>query len=1045
MTKRFTNFILLFIGVIAALFFNIKTAFCQDNAPVSIDGERYFSAFGEVVRETPELFTLQRGFDKNEMHLLDILSNDERVFIESEVNPPAIGVIRDLKQSVVFNLRNVEIPLNGEISTSGGRLSRINDEILVFSTYIKSEKADEIRIFFSEGNFPHGVKVNLFSKDDFAFQQFELTGELDEYGFYTRTVFADYVIVQVVIPKECFEEDLHFSITKVIHVDNIYIPEEFTRSCYEDANCSFANEYLYTNNLRRATAQLNFPVGSGYYICSGGQLNDLRTKDFQPFLLTANHCFNTQASAAGLEAKFYYWSTSCNSGITNPNYILVNGSNLIATNSQSDFTLVLLNEKGGDFYLGWTTDAVSNYAELHSVHHPHEMLQKYSRHLNYTSPIYNCNGFSKTNFHYTFTLGGQTSGGSSGGIITNETGRVVGQLYGVCHPDIWDECDYTSYHNMWGRFNVSYSNNNLQYWLGNGGASVAMSVNSPSNFDFGSRPVGSLTDMIVNVTNSGTRPNYLNLEAGTISITGTDANMFTIVGEKSFYLPPGASGSFIIRFNPTSSGPKTATLNIPHNADNMSSPKTISITGSGVVICKDCPDYDFSLTPQTSWQTHSSSHSMSGCKIYRFWAYNGYKYTFKTGCGDGATASYDTQLYLFNNACTQIAFNDDGCESYRSKIEWTANYTGYAHLRVKGWNTALGSYTLAYNYCVEPSLPGLISGSTTVCSGSGQTYSISPVTGATSYSWTLPSGWSGSSSSTSITTTVGSNGGTISVIANNSCGSSSPRTLSVSVNTAPSQPGTISGSSSVPAGTTKTYSISPVTGATSYIWLYNGIGSISGSGTSVNLTAYTSGTLSVAAKNECGISNVKTKTITTTGVATNFPLQNIIVSNGMFQCFDATQTITVAGNNTQFIVQSGGEAELVAGKNIIMLTGTRVMSGGRLLARITTTDDYCTQNKSLMSSDDNDVLFEKSLIENKDFFRIYPNPTTGYFILELLNEVKGQNTIVEVYTMLGSKIMVEELPADKLYQFDLTQYNPGIYLIKVIQGNNYGVEKLIRQ
>jgi len=165
----------------------------------------------------------------------------------------------------------------------------------------------------------------------------------------------------------------------------------------------------------------------------------------------------------------------------------------------------------------------------------------------------------------------------------------------------------------------------------------------------------------------------------------------------------------------------------------------------------------------------------------------------------------------------------------------------------------------------------------------------------------------------------------------------------------------------------------------------------------------------------------------------------------MLHCFDATQTITVAGNNTQFIVQSGGEAELVAGKNIIMLTGTRVMSGGRLLARITTTDDYCTQNKSLMSSDDNDVLFEKSLIENKDFFRIYPNPTTGYFILELLNEVKGQNTIVEVYTMLGSKIMVEELPADKLYRFDLTQYNPGIYLIKVIQGNNYGVEKLIRQ
>ncbi|NLN96749.1 MAG: choice-of-anchor D domain-containing protein, partial [Bacteroidales bacterium] len=979
MKKRFSNSILIFIGVISTLFFNIKTAFCQNDELVSIDGERYFSAFGEIIRETPEYHTLQRGFDKNEMHLLDILSNDERAFIESEVNPPAIGVIRDLKQPIVFNLRNIEIPLNGEISTSGGRLSRISDEILVFSTYIKSEKADEIRIFFSEGNFPYGVKVNLFSKDDFAFNQFELTGKLDEYGFYTRTTFADYVILQVVIPKECFEQDFYFSITKVIHIDRIYIPEEFIRSCYEDANCSFANEYIYTNNLRRATAQLTFPVGYGYYICSGGQLNDSRTKDFQPFLLTANHCFDTQASAAGLEARFYYWSTSCNSGITNPDHIIINGANLIATNSQSDFTLVLLKEKGGNYYLGWTITNVANNGVLHSVHHPGGMLQKYSRHTNKTSPSYSCAGFSTTNYHYTVTLGGQTSGGSSGGVIANADGRVVGQLYGVCHPDNWDECDYSSYNNMWGRFNVSYSNNNLQYWLNNGGASVAMSVNSSSNFDFGSRPVGSLTDMTITVTNSGIRPNYLNLEAGTISITGTDANMFTIVGEKSFYLPPGASGSFIIRFNPTSSGPKTVTLNIPHNADNMSSPKTISITGSGTEICKNCPDYDFSLTPQTSWQTHSSSHSMNGCKIYRFWAYNGNKYTFKTGCGDGATASYDTQLYLFNNTCTQVAFNDDGCESYRSKIEWTANYTGYAYLRVKGWSHYSGSYTLAYNYCssapaqpgiisgntsvcagstqtysispvsgatsytwtlplgwsgnstsnsitvtvgansgtisaqannncgssikrnlsvsviTTPAQPGAISGITSVCSGSTQTYSVSPVSGATSYTWTLPSGWSGSSTSNSITTTVGQNSGNITVKANNACGSGISRSLTVSVKAIPAQPGTISGSSSVPAGTTKTYSISPVTGATSYIWSYNGIGSISGSGTYVNLTAYTSGTLNVAAKNECGTSTARIKVITTTGVATNFPLQNIIISNGMFQCFDATQTITVAG------------------------------------------------------------------------------------------------------------------------------------------------------
>jgi hypothetical protein len=45
----------------------------------------------------------------------------------------------------------------------------------------------------------------------------------------------------------------------------------------------------------------------------------------------------------------------------------------------------------------------------------------------------------------------------------------------------------------------------------------------------------------------------------------------------------------------------------------------------------------------------------------------------------------------------------------------------------------------------------------------------------------LPSGWSGTSASTSITTTAGNAGGTISVTANNSCGASTARTLAVTV------------------------------------------------------------------------------------------------------------------------------------------------------------------------------------------------------------------------------------------------------------------------
>jgi hypothetical protein len=118
-------------------------------------------------------------------------------------------------------------------------------------------------------------------------------------------------------------------------------------------------------------------------------------------------------------------------------------------------------------------------------------------------------------------------------------------------------------------------------------------------------------------------------------------------------------------------------------------------------ICKPCPEYDFTITPAASFQTHSSSIVSNGCKIYRFSCTMGNTYTFKTGCGDGATAAFDTYLELSNSSCSVITFNDDGCESARSLISWTADYTGTADIQVRGYNsTHYGNYTLAYKVVV---------------------------------------------------------------------------------------------------------------------------------------------------------------------------------------------------------------------------------------------------------------------------------------------------------------------------------------------------------
>lgn len=72
-----------------------------------------------------------------------------------------------------------------------------------------------------------------------------------------------------------------------------------------------------------------------------------------------------------------------------------------------------------------------------------------------------------------------------------------------------------------------------------------------------------------------------------------------------------------------------------------------------------------------------------------------------------------------------------------------------------------------------------INGPVQICNTSAKSYTIPTVVGATSYLWTLPAGWSGSSTSNSISVTPNSSSGTISVKPVTSCGMGLERQLFV--------------------------------------------------------------------------------------------------------------------------------------------------------------------------------------------------------------------------------------------------------------------------
>jgi len=245
--------------------------------------------------------------------------------------------------------------------------------------------------------------------------------------------------------------------------------------------------------------------------------------------------------------------------------------------------------------------------------------------------------------------------------------------------------------------------------------------------------------------------------------------------------------------------------------------------------------------------------------------------------------------------------------------------TGYTWTLPSGWNgTSLTDSihvitnsnsgiirVTAYNICGNstftktdtitinpiPSQPSSISGNAAFCQGTIQTYSVTPVAGATSYTWTFPSGWSGTSSSNTAIITTNDSSGLITVTANNTCGISTPRTLVVTAITVPPQPGTITGSSSICANSTNTYSIVSVLGATSYSWMLPNGWSTSGSLVdSITATSgNTSGNIIVTANNTCGSSIPDSLTIT---VAISLQQPGIITGNDS-PCAGSIQTYSV--------------------------------------------------------------------------------------------------------------------------------------------------------
>jgi hypothetical protein len=167
--------------------------------------------------------------------------------------------------------------------------------------------------------------------------------------------------------------------------------------------------------------------------------------------------------------------------------------------------------------------------------------------------------------------------------------------------------------------------------------------------------------------------------------------------------------------------------------------------------------------------------------------------TFSLTASGTSTDAFITKLTSAGNFVSAVQFTGPSSQSgYGINIDINNNILTAGTLIGTGdFDPGVGTYTVTAvgstggfiaKLCQQaPTAPSSIVGSTFVCQGSINTYSTSANTDATTFAWTLPGGWSGTSATNTLSATIGTASGNVSVTATNACGTSSVQVLNVTV------------------------------------------------------------------------------------------------------------------------------------------------------------------------------------------------------------------------------------------------------------------------
>jgi len=372
-------------------------------------------------------------------------------------------------------------------------------------------------------------------------------------------------------------------------------------------------------------------------------------------------------------------------------------------------------------------------------------------------------------------------------------------------------------------------------------------------------------------------------------------------------------------------------------------------------------------------------------------------------------------------------------------VDYSGDFSGEAH-DCDNFNRLTWVPTLTANASADPG---------SICNGDASQLHANPAGGLPPYSyiWSPAASLSNAYVENPVASPIVTTGYSVTVI--DALGSTVADGVTVTVNNYVAASVSINASQNPsPPGTYVTYTATPVNGGPTpgYQWKVNGGNVGTGLGTYSYIPSYGDEVQCVMTSSlPCVTGSPATSnTITMIVVPVNQTVTGVVPSP-LDLCFDATDTLTVAGGGNTFTVQSGGSVTMIAGMSILYLPGTTVNPGGYMHGYITTTNDFCgSLPETMVSVVTKDEPMYPLLTTNESRFMVYPNPTTGSFILAQKDRQPMEKIRVELFRLNGQKVLEKELFGEVMHEFSLLDHPAGIYILKVISGDEPETFKVIR-